>query len=404
MAFDAAPPTDPRIMAYCHDSVGIGHLRRTLAICERVGRENTSCSFLLATGTPYVQLLNESAKVDFIKLPALTKTSDGRYASKYLGLSIDALMHCRKALLLEAARSFAPHLLLVDKAPLGVCRELVPTLRWLRRHRPQTRIIFGMRDIEDDSKRVIEHYRREGVPQILAECYDEIWVYGSQRVYDVVREYHLPDAVAAKIRYQGYIARPACAHEAAPRDKRPTVLVTVGGGTDGERVLSAYLDRAASEVAAQGARSVIVGGPDLPDAARRTLRARAAEHAACEWVDFERCMGCRIRQADLIVMMGGYNTLCEVVSQQRNALVIPRTIPRLEQRIRAELWQRLGLVRMLAEPEFSPAALARHTVELLRDPPAPPAAILEMNGLERVAAEFRQLFPREARCAAAVPV
>jgi len=50
-----------------------------------------------------------------------------------------------------------------------------------------------------------------------------------------------------------------------------------------------------------------------------------------------------------VVCMGGYNTFCEVLSFDKRALVIPRTVPRKEQYIRAARAQELGLARMLID-------------------------------------------------------
>ena len=33
-----------RVLAYCHDGVGIGHLRRTLTICEEIAGTNDEVS------------------------------------------------------------------------------------------------------------------------------------------------------------------------------------------------------------------------------------------------------------------------------------------------------------------------------------------------------------------------
>lgn len=381
------PEAPHRVMAYCHDSVGIGHLRRTLTICERVGREHAGASFLLATGTPFVQLLRPDSPIDFIKLPALKKSINGVYESKYLAVTPEQILGCRMSLLLETVRSYEPDLLLVDKAPLGVCRELVPTLRWIKANRPDIRIIFGMRDIEDEAEATIAQWSRDGVQEVIEECYDAVWVYGMRSIFDVVEQYQLSDRIAAKLRYMGYIVRPACHH--GPRaDARKTVLVTVGGGTDGARVLNTYLEGAAQRVSALGARSIIIGGPDLPAAVQEQVRSATARVAGAEYLDFEPCMSCQIRQADAIVCMGGYNTMCEVATQRKLALVIPRTQPRLEQKIRAERWQNLGVVRMLTDPEFSAAALADCTIDLLTQP-RPASIPLALDGLQRVASEFR---------------
>jgi predicted glycosyltransferase len=47
--------------------------------------------------------------------------------------------------------------------------------------------------------------------------------------------------------------------------------------------------------------------------------------------------------------MGGYNTFCEVLSFDKRALIVPRTVPRKEQYIRATRAQELGLARMLID-------------------------------------------------------
>lgn len=234
-----------RVFAYCHDSVGIGHLRCTLNICEAVGRSHPGTSFLIATGTPYVQLLNGHAHVDFIKLPALTKNGEGAYCAKFLGLSVDEVMRCRESMLVQAVQHFAPDVMLVDKAPVGVCRELIPTLQWVRERAPHVRTVFGMRDIEDDPPGVMEKWTRDGVHEALERLYDEVWVYGMREVYDATTEYGLAPGVQRKARYTGYLCRPMCTHPLRVLDDRREVLVTVGGGTDGAPVLDAYLGAAA---------------------------------------------------------------------------------------------------------------------------------------------------------------
>jgi predicted glycosyltransferase len=64
-----------------------------------------------------------------------------------------------------------------------------------------------------------------------------------------------------------------------------------------------------------------------------------------------------------IVAMGGYNTFCEILSFDRPGLMVPRTVPRMEQFIRAVRGEEMGLVRMLAvdgerEPRQMAAAIA----------------------------------------------
>jgi predicted glycosyltransferase len=396
----ARPARARRVLAYCHDSVGLGHLRRTSAIIERVGRSHPDSCFLVATGTPYISLFDRQERGDYLKLPALTKGSNGRYRAKYLSLSLKEIVGCREALLLETVKHYAPDVLLVDKAPLGVCRELLPTLRWLRQHRPHVRTIFGMRDIEDAPLATISQWT--DVQPMLASCYDEIWVYGMRTLFDVAEKYRLSAAVRQKLRYMGYVARPACPHEPQSDGSRKPVLVTVGGGTDGERVLHCYLAAAAARVAEMGGRSVMIGGPDLPEKARKRLRAAAEALPHVDWHDVEACMSCRIRAARLVVTMGGYNTLCELAVQRQPALVIPRTTPRLEQRLRAELWEQLGVVRMFPDPELDPEHLADAVADAFGAEFGVNSDALDLDGLERVAQRFDEMHRLESDDALAV--
>ena len=45
--------------------------------------------------------------------------------------------------------------------------------------------------------------------------------------------------------------------------------------------------------------------------------------------------------------MGGYNTVCEVLSFQKQALIVPRVRPRSEQWIRAERLRDLQLIDVI---------------------------------------------------------
>ena len=391
-----------RTLAYCHDSVGLGHFHRTLAICERVSKTDPSCSFLLATGTPYAPIFELPQGVDYVKLPALAKTGSQSYRAKFLNTSVERVLRCREALLLSTAQSFEPAVFLVDKAPSGVCGELRPTLRWLRENRPQTRIIFGMRDIEDDPQTTIAQWNTNGAIEALDECYDEIWVYGMRSVFDVAEAYELPDFIRDKMCFVGYVVQDPCRHELGPTAPTGNVLVTVGGGTDGEFVLKTFLAEAAQRIGAGGDRSTIVGGPDLPRPVARALRGLSEQIPSAEWLDYVSCMNCQIRKADVVVSMGGYNSLCEVVSNRKPAVVIPRTSPRLEQTMRARLWSRRAELKIISPEELTPPALADQVINMLGRRADNPAPDLDFGGLDRVSERFCEFWNGETDRAASV--
>jgi len=385
-----------RVFAYCHDGVGIGHLARTTAICNRIGKDLPDASFLIATGTPYVSMFNGLKHADYIKLPALVKAHNNDYRSKFFSLPSDNVMQLRASMLRDSVRYFDPTIVIVDKAPIGVCGELLSALEWLREHRPNTRIVFGMRDIEDAAPVTIDQWEKLGVTAKLSQLFDEIWVYGVQQIFDVADHYQLPPSVQRKLRYVGYVTRavpnPSCSNGKDENSKAsPFVLVTVGGGTDGGNLLDNYLDQAAGDLAKQGIRSVLVAGPDLPAEISEKLQAKAKKISHVDWVPYDPNLSKRMREATLVVSMGGYNTLCEIAANKKRSIVIPRTHPRQEQLIRARLWQDLGILEMIEPSELTPQFLAEKIKHLLGNGKNVSEHTLDLNGLERVAHRFSLL-------------
>ena len=104
----------------------------------------------------------------------------------------------------------------------------------------------------------------------------------------------------------------------------------------------------------------------------------------------------------LVVSMGGYNTLCELAAQNKRTLVIPRTTPRLEQTIRAQLWERRGAVSLLPRSELTPKVLADRVTGMLASGSPNAVSDLDLSGLDRLAGRFQKFWTQENRGALAV--
>jgi predicted glycosyltransferase len=96
--------------------------------------------------------------------------------------------------------------------------------------------------------------------------------------------------------------------------------------------------------------------------------------------------------ADIVVSMGGYNTLCEIVGQGTLSLVIPRETPRQEQIIRARAFHKQNLVDYIPWASFSPALLHEKLIALLRNPEPYHEAIsrFRLTGIETMQQRLRE--------------
>jgi predicted glycosyltransferase len=395
----------PRILLYSHDSYGLGHLRRTLAIAGQLACDLPHASQVLITGSMVAGAFTLPPHLDLIKLPALTKRSDGRYKARAMPLSLAQITAWREQMILQTALAFQPDLVLVDKTPAGVQNELLPTLRHLKTWRPETRLVLGMRDIEDDPATTRLEWEACDARRLQEEVYDRLLLYGQREVFDPVREYAMSPTAAAKLVPCGYLGgvTPTRSREAVRReldaDGRPLIVVTVGGGGDGFDLPKTYLEALAAHALCD-AHSLIVTGPLMARKKRELLQSAArAEHLTL--LEFTPDLISYLAAADLVISMAGYNTVREALALGARLLLVPRVRPRAEQRLRAERLAKRGLARVLLPHHLSPVRLAAEIEAALASPL--PDVTLDFNGLTRVShaiVELLETKPPSPPCAA----
>src|SRR5207249_9823889 len=105
----------------------------------------------------------------------------------------------------------------------------------------------------------------------------------------------------------------------------------------------------------------------------------------------------QIAAANLVVCMAGYNTLSEVLTLRKKALVVPRSGPSAEQTMRAELFTERGLIDMIHPQQLSPERLAeRLIVDLDRDDYPAEDKVIDTSGAERASSSLLELVSHPA--------
>lgn len=386
-----------RVLYYSHDTYGLGHLRRTMALVDGLRRYRPGVEQCVVTGSTVADEICARQALRVVNLPPVIKLGAGEYAPRESGTSIDAVIQRRSRAMLEAVQDFEPDVLVVDHAPVGLQGEALPSLEWLRDARPRCLRVLGLRDVIDTPKTVREQWRRRGIYRVLQDHYDRVLIYGDRSVYDTARAYALPGAIHRKLRFVGYLGRrePSKHVELVPREpglrRIREVLVTTGGGGDGRPIFEAVIDALEGGLISPGTGFTLVLGPLMSEEDRAMLHRRASAHASLKLIDFEPAMQRLWSSVDAVVAMGGYNTMAEIVAHRLPAIIVPRTYPRREQMIRALAFQRrLGSHMRVIPPEaLQPGRL----VEALRRLPPRRGARLTMNfdGLRNFAAEIDML-------------
>ncbi|BAZ46412.1 hypothetical protein NIES4102_34430 [Chondrocystis sp. NIES-4102] len=374
-----------RIVLYSHDTMGLGHKRRNLLIAQTLGISAINTDILMISGMGDGNQFQTPTGIDYLTLPALYKSTNGKYEARRLNMSLKEIITLRSQIIQIAVKNFKPDVLIVDNVPRGAMGELNGTLRYLRTH-TNTRCVLGLRDVLDEPKVIRRSWKRNNNEDAIRRYYDAVWVYGDPHVYNSIKEYGWSPDVSAKFRYTGYLDQRSRLQFATQGHLEPTfnlppgrlALCVVGGGQDGGDLATAF----AQTKLPPNTHGILITGPMMPHKIRQQIQAYADQRSDLQVLEYVAEPTVLLQQADWIISMGGYNTTCEILSFQKRALIIPRIKPRQEQLIRVQFLEKLGLVNMLHPHNLSPENI---TTWLQQTKPTPQTSqAVDLHGLERI--------------------
>lgn len=333
-----------------------------LTIAEYLVENDPEVSVLLLTGSPMVHAFRLHPQIDYVKLPSLARTVDGDYVSQHAGLSYSEVLELRAKLIKVSALAYQPEIVLVDKKPAGLQGELKLMLAALRESPAQVQLFLVLRDILDAPESTRRIWLKNNYYQLIEQRYSQVLVLGDQRVFDMEVQYAFSPQICHKLTYCGYLNK--ASHTLNPSQTRAAlnlsegeklVLVMAGGGADGVDIFTAYLE--GLRAAQTSFRSLLVAGPEMDEADRARINHFARDLEGVKVVEFLDDIERYIDTADLVVSMGGYNTVVELLSLNKRAIIIPRQKPGKEQWIRAKRLAELGMVSMIDLDDLHPAQL-----------------------------------------------
>ena len=373
-----------RIVLYSHDTCGLGHLRRNLLIARSIRQAYKHVNILLLSGAREAASYALPRGVDLFSLPAYEKVDNENYEPRFLDLALDQFRSLRSDTICTILQTFEPDLFIVDKVPRGTLGELEASLHYLK-HESDCRCVLGLRDILDDPLHVRVEWTAAGNFAAIKEYYDAVWVYGDPVVYSPEIEYNFPVDIREKIVYTGYLGLQNDSDDAACVEgdnpvytEKPFALCAVGGGKDGYALAEAFVQSTFPE----DLNGVLLTGPHMPAEQRLKLSAICEKNPHLQLLEFHQKPIALYRRADRIVCMGGYNTLMEILSLSKKPLVAPRIHPRIEQLLRVQRFERLGLVEHLNAKKSMPGQISswlHRKTEAIH-----PEKKIDMKGLSRL--------------------
>jgi predicted glycosyltransferase len=386
-----------RVLAYNSAARGTGQFVRGLKIANTIEAAFVDARCTLLVGSNFLPR-RCPPNTTIVRLPEITKTIDGRVECRTL--DVTRAFEIRQATIRRVLEECRPDVFLVDSRPLGLSGELLPTLEAITA-RPGCKSMLILRDIVDDPALVKARWHDESVYEAIDALYDKVLILGEETIYNAAELYDLT-RFGDRVTYLGYVGD-GVPHAAARNTQhdgsvaRNSVLVTVGGGFDGDRLihpLCRYI-----ESLAEAPREIsfkIVLGRNSPLLMKGLVAAYPRIARDAEVIGYMDDLNPLLVDADLVITMCGYNTLTEALAHRKKVIAVPRSHSGREQLIRAEAVARVyDGIWVLSEDMLTTDTIDCVLRAALAAPP--PRVQIEMSGNARLV-ELLKEEVENARC------
>lgn len=375
---------------------------RTMMMASHLAEKLADCSILVLTDLAIIGRFNFPQNVDYVHLPGVVNKLNSPQHAGNLNISLDDALTIRRKITKSTAKTFNPDFFIVDRDLFGIQEEMSRILSFVREHLPKTKLIWGVSDVIGDPDVVRRDWIRKDFYQVLEQYCDEIWIYGVKEIFDQIRHYQMPAAIANKCYYTGYL-RPSNptsnrVHKDIARlneNKKPYVLITAGSGASGSALIDNYLRSLEGAGDSLPYQSLIVTGPMMPTRDKLLLKERAQKLPGVIFHRFSKHVLQYVKHAQLAVCNGGYNVLCEILSSRKKAVFAPPFAPPNEHLLRAEIFQKLGVIKHLHPRESSAERLSEMVQSSSFDGPEltthPAAIIIPLDGLDKIVERIESL-------------
>lgn len=362
---------------------GSGHLVRIAALARALTAAGAEV-LLISGGRPLPHL-----DLTGLTLHQLTPLSvpDFDFATLRLSNGVpadDADLAVRQADLVARLTAFAPDVLVTETFPLGRRRlagEHLAAISAVEAARPGAAVLASVRDVPEPPKRA---ERLAAAAERLRSAYSAVLVHGEAGLIPLSESWPLPADLGVPVHHTGYIGPTYQSVGDAGR----SVLVAVGGGVLGRRLLAL-----AVEAAAQSPRPwhLLVGGADAAAVAAALRPADPPPDLTIEpaRADYPALLG----QAAASVSLAGYNTVMDLAACQTPAILVPfEEHGEREQGLRAAHLAALPGINVAPLATLTPSKLTAAAETAATGPRRPPWP-WPRDGAARAAAKILELAP-----------
>ncbi|WP_298839680.1 glycosyltransferase [uncultured Roseobacter sp.] len=339
-----------RVMIVVTHLLGTGHLARALTLARAFDAAgHTSC--VVSGGMPVPHLT--TGETELIQLPPLR--SDGTSFARLLdetGTPAGAeIMTARSTALTSAITACEPDVLITELFPFGrrvLKDEFLVALETAAALNPAPLILSSVRDILAPPSKPA---RVSATADVLDRFYDAVLVHADASISPLEDSWPVTPEIRQKLRYTGYVARPAAAGK--PHTDRTGIVVSTGGGAVADHLFDISI-ACARDMPRQQWHLLVTG----ENAAERIARFQRSAGPGVEVTPASNAFAELLRRAAASVSLCGYNTALDVLQTDVPAVFVPFDADgETEQTLRARALARQAGISLLPNSALAPDTL-----------------------------------------------
>lgn len=382
-----------RIFIHVQYLKGIGHLQRIGLIAEAAARLGLEVH-IVSGGIPLPSFKPADAVLHQLP-PLLAGPAGFKDLRDGKGQSIDdPWRSARCKILLKLFGEIKPDLLLIETFPFGrrmLGFELMPLLEAAKTATPKPAIVCSIRDILQESRKAGR--TRETLTR-LNDYFDAVLVHGDPNFLALDETFAAIPDIRLPLHYTGIVAAPMPATQPDTTTPPEEIIVSIGGGAVGPRLLEAALAARALLAPLTGKPWRLITGPHLPEDDFSRLKKEAPSGVSVE--RFRSDFRALLNSAALSISYAGYNTAADIVMARTPAVLLAYSGENgleSEQRLRAARMEEMGIAIALDDSTLTAEILAQAITAALARKPVPSPDI-RLDGAERSAALLLELGKR----------
>ncbi|OXG09094.1 glycosyltransferase family protein [Flavobacterium araucananum] len=381
----------PSLLMYCHHSVGIGHLVRSLAIIDSL-REDYTITFI--SGGKYPEGVHIPSGVLFYQLPAVRLAENTTLIDATGNDPISNIMAERTTMIKTIYKATLPDIIITELFPFGRMQfigEIMPILKLAKNGDKKTLIFCSLRDIVEPSTAGKKLFR-DFAFSIVNSYYTGIFLHADAQICKLEDTIDHIGKIEVPVHYTGYVTSQKKLK--TTREQGNGVIASFGGGGASNQLIydliNAYKDFGFGDQKTLR----IIAGPLFDTLEFKLLEDIVNQIPGITLIKQVSNLTQEMALAEVSISQCGYNTAIELLCNGIPALLIPyENEQNSEQIIRAKQLEKRSLVRTLYANAITPEILAaeiRKTFEF-----RPRQVTIDMDGAENTRLLLNHIFAEE---------